>query len=821
MQLMTPKEFLGFEPGSDRTLADWPQMLAYFEHLAAASERVKLTEMGKSTEGKPFINLIISSEYNMKHLETHRQNQARLADPRGLSDEDARELIRIGKTIVMISCGIHSTEIAGPEYSMALAYSLAAATMPNAEQILDNVILVLVPSLNPDGHQMITEWYRKNLDTPYEGGVMPWLYQKYVGHDNNRDWYTFSQVENRLTVEEIHNQWHPQIIYDMHQMGTTAARFFIPPYVDPIEPNVDPIIQQEIVWIGSAMAQELTAQDKKGVLIHGIYDAWNPARAFQHTHGGIRILTEAASCKIATPVSVKFEELSTGIGYDGKVRAWNFPEPWTGGEWHLSDIIEYERLATEALLTHAARNRETWLRNFLQIGRKAVNRQGAPYAFVIPAGQRATDSVYRLLRIFQIGQVELYTADQPFSFNGKTYAAGSVIIPAGQPYFAFAKCLLEVQDYPDIREYPGGPPQRPYDVTAFTQGLLMGIDTVTVTEPLSVRMTRLSDVTPKAAAAPRSDASCYIVDPKLNDGFAFVNDLLQNGFKVERLTKTIETKEAVLPAGLWVIPTQVGLARLMQDWAEKGLVITPWENGLPTCSLRPVRFGLYKSWTGEMDEGWLRFVLEQFHFDFESPGNELIQAGNLIEKYDALILPNMPVQRIQEGLPESMVPAPYFGGLGEAGAAALKDFVQAGGVLIAIDHAVDYAIETLGIPARNILAKLPPKDFYIPGSLLRVFVNNEHPVTWGAEKAEPIWFQRSGALAVDSGTVLAHYPSSNLLLSGWMLDPQAQLNGRSALCEIPMGKGRIVCFAFNPIYRAQAHNTYKLIFNAILSAGIK
>ena len=822
MNLKCPKEFFGFTPGSDRTLADWNEMLSYFTYLNENSSKVQLVEMGKSTEGKPFIYLVITSEENQNNLENLRLQHAKLADPRKLDPSETVSTLENAKTVVMISCGIHATEIGGPQYSLYMAHALASGTMPNAQTILDNVILILVPSLNPDGHQMITDWYRQNLGTEYEGGPMPWLYQKYVGHDNNRDWYTFSQVENRLTVEKIHGQWHPQIIFDMHQMGQNAARFFIPPYVDPIEPNVDPIIQQQIVWVGSAMAQELTAQDKKGVLIHAIYDAWNPARSFQHTHGGIRILTEAASCKIATPVEVKYEELAAGIGYDGKVRAWNFPEPWLGGEWHLWDIMEYERLATEALLAHAARNRETWMRNFLKIGQKAIQRQGAPYGFIIPAGQRALDSVHRLLKMMNIAQVDMFTADTSFDCNGITYEAGSVIIPSEQPYFAFAKCLLEIQNYPDIREYPGGPPQRPYDVTAFTQGLLMGVDTQAALEPIKVSMTQLEDVTPKPVPLTRLDAPCYIVDPKVNDAFALANDLLNNGLRVERLSKSIETKEYVLPAGLWVIPAQVGLGKWLQHWSEKGLIITPWENGLPTVSFKPVRFGLYNTYSGgAMDEGWLRFVLEQFNFTFDRPTKDDIQAGNLIEKYDAIILPSMMPKMLEEGWPETIVPAPYFGGIGENGALALREFAEAGGTIIAIDQAVQYAINALNLPIRNVLEKMPPKDFYIPGSILRVNVDPNHPITWGAEPEESIWFQRSGALAIDKGTVLAHYPSGNVLQSGWMLDPQAQLNGRTALCEIPYGKGQVICFSFNPIYRAQAHNTYKLVFNAIFRAGMK
>lgn len=821
MKLKSPPEFFGFTPGDDRQLADWNEMLSYFNYLTENSPRLKMTQMGLSTEGKPFIYLAITSEENQERLEELRLQHKILADPRKLKSEQTEEVLNEAKTVVMISCGIHATEIGGPQYSMYLAHSLATGTMPHADIILDQVILILVPSLNPDGHQMVTDWYRQNLNTPYEGGPMPWLYQKYVGHDNNRDWYTFSQVENRLTVQKIHNQWHPQIIFDMHQMGQTAARFFVPPYVDPIEPNVDPIIQQQIVWVGSAMAQELTAQDKKGVLIHGIYDAWNPARAYQHTHGGIRILTEAASCKIATPVEVNYEDLASGIGYDGKKRAWNFPEPWTGGTWRLWDIMEYERIASEALLAHAARNRATWMRNFLKIGQKAINREGAPYAFLIPANQKAQDSVYRFLKMMEIGQVEMYTVDQDFEIEGTSYPQGSIIIPKGQPYFAFAKCLLEKQNYPDIREYPGGPPQRPYDVTAFTQGLLMGFNSVEVMEPFNLPLTPLKDVTPPPHKILENQAPFFLVDPKINDAFSLANELLRKGFLIKRLAADYKGEQHVLKAGTWIIPNQEGIMTILEDYAKQGMVLQPCHQVLPAKALKPLRFGLYNNLSGgAMDEGWLRFVLEQFNFEFQRPTKEEIKKGNLIKEYDALILPSMMKKALAEGWPETVAPPPYHGGLGEEGAAALKEFVADGGTLIVIDQAVNYAIEALNLPLKNVLEPLPPKDFYIPGSLLRVMVNTQDPLTWGGDNEEPIWFMRSAALALDKGDVLAHYPGEDILMSGWMLDPQNQLKGRTALCRIEQGAGQIICFAFNPIYRAQAHNTYKFIFNAIFSAAL-
>lgn len=834
--LQSPLQYLGFEPGADRKLADWPAMLGYFTQLAEASPRVLLKEVGKSTEDRPFIYLIISSEENLQKIDHYRQIQAKLADPRGLSDEEAQKLIAEGKTISMISCGVHASEIGGPQCALTLAYEMAAGIAPNADQILENVIFILVPSLNPDGHQMICDWYFENLGTEWEGGPMPWLYQKYVGHDNNRDWYMFTQQETRLAIEHVHNVWHPQVIYDMHQMGANTARFYIPPFVDPIEPNVDPILQQNIVWTGTNMAQELTAQGKKGVLIHAIYDAWTPARAYQHSHGGIRILSEAASVKIATPVTLSFDELGSGIGYDAKKRAWNFPEPWMGGEWHLSDIVEYERIASYAMLTHCARNRDIWLRNFYLIGKKAIERNEAPMGFIFPKEQRAPLALKHLLEVMQFAMVELAELEEDAVIEGTQYAKGSIVIPAGQPYYVFAKQLLERQHYPDIRQYPGGPPQRPYDVTAHTLNLLMGVEVEAIDCIKGLKLKAI-DALPCFSQAGPQQAKQYLLSAAENYAYTCVAALLEAKYQVRRVTCDAEG----VCAGTWLIPHQDGILAELSTWSEKGLSFTACNADLPSAEQKPVRFGLYKSWTGSMEEGWIRYTLEQFGIPYTTIRNADITAGNLADKIDVLMLPSMFPRLIQDGHSEKVMPPQYAGGLGEAGAEAIRQFVAAGGRLIVENNSTAYAMDILDLPIDNTLvdraaalAQDSPYggptlqktssgrviDFYIPGSLLSVKVDNKHPLTWGAREEEVIWFQRSPAFVVDEGDRLMHYPSCNPLVSGWIYDPQNLLNGRCALAHVPYGKGKVACFGFNAVYRAQAHNSHKFLFNAIFEAGL-
>jgi hypothetical protein len=458
----TPESVLGFAPGADRALADWRQLVVYFQALDAASPRVQVEDVGPTTDGHPFLVVTISSEANMARLEEIRQDNLRLADPRGLSDAEAQEILARGKTIVALHHGIHSTEVAGPLTAVETAYWLATADDAETREILDNTVIVMLPSHNPDGTQKVTEWYRKTLGTPFEGSNPPFLYQKYAGHDNNRDWYMFTQVESRLTVEHVYDRWHPQIVHDVHQMGARSARLFLPPYVDPWEPNVDPALRAAVSTLGTHVAAALTSQGKPGVVVGAIYDAWTPARAYPHTHGGVRILSEAASVKLATPIDVPFDTLQRGIGYDPKVASWNFPWPWPGGSWKLRDIMDYQGAATRALLGHAAKNRGYWLSTFLAVNRRAAART-EPFAFVLPPDHEDPLAAAELRRVLLTGGVEIGRAKEPFTAGGRALPAGTFIVPMAQPNSAFAKMLLERQEYPDLRPIPGAPPQRPYD----------------------------------------------------------------------------------------------------------------------------------------------------------------------------------------------------------------------------------------------------------------------------------------------------------------------------------------------------------------------
>jgi Zinc carboxypeptidase len=497
-KIPTPAEVLGFTPGEDRKLASWDQIVDYFQKLDAASDRVVFETLGNTTMGKPFVMATISSPANLARLEELKKIQDQLADPRKLGplatrDRKAAELIRKGKNVVLITCGIHSTEVGSYLSSTLIAHQLASSTDANVQKILDNTIILLVPSLNPDGVDIVKNWYDKTLGTPFEGTDPPELYHKYTGHDNNRDWYAFTQVETQITVDKIHNVWHPQIVHDIHQQGAFGSRLFLPPYMAPVEPNVPKAIVQGYTELGNWMAAEMRAKGFEGITTNSTYDAWTPARAYSHYHAGVRMLSETASARIASPMTLKFEELRSREGYDPQKESPKFGPLWRGGEWKLSDITKYMTTAAFLLLDHAATTREQWLRRFYAIGKDAVRprRAGEIFGFLIQPSPNSE----ALLNILKRGGVEI-----------STLPSNKQLVRMDQPYGAFAKALLEIQHYPNLRDADGHPIE-PYDVTANTLPLLMGVPVQAVKAPFrAVRSTETgSGVLTDAPKLPRID----------------------------------------------------------------------------------------------------------------------------------------------------------------------------------------------------------------------------------------------------------------------------------------------------------------------------
>jgi hypothetical protein len=753
----TPASHFGHEMGADKTVLDWDKVVSYFRLLEKSSDRLRVSELGKTTEGRPFIAVTIAAPETLRHLDRYIDIQRRLADPRITTPGEAEKLVSEGKSIVLITCSIHSTELASTHTAVEFAWRLLTEDKPRFRAILANTIFLLVPSLNPDGVDIVTQWYRKTLGTPYEGSAPPRLYHKYVGHDDNRDWYMFSQVETQMTIARMQNVWHPQIVYDVHQQGSRSSRMFVPPWMDPVEPNIDAILMQETNMIGTAMAADLTAAGKTGISIYSSYDFWTPSRHYQSFHGGMRILTESASALLASPITVKFEDLDeNSLGYNAQQRSWNYLEPWQGGTWRLRDIVDYQLIAMESCLYNAAIRREDLLRNFYKIGERQVARK-SPCGFLIPAAQRDPGATRKMIETLKFGAVEV-----------EDTAGGDRLIRMSQPYSGWAKALLERQQYPDLRMYPGGPPKRPYDVTAHTLPLLMGVDV------------RALDGPPQSQPATPVQPAAGILSASDSDSWKAVNRAWQDGGKV------------------WRSPSTGDFATVGQSG---------W-----TAIARP-RVGLYQSFEPSMDEGWTRWLLEQFGFAYTSVHNGDITAGHLRDRFDALVFPDQAATVIARGFTTRM-PEEYRGGLGEKGAAALREFASAGGTLIFLNRSSEYAVEHLGIKAKNVVAGASNRDYYVPGSLLNVKLKAGHPLTLGLPNDIAIWSEHSPAWESDE-TAVALYPQAKVLASGWLLGEKL-VAGRSALVDAKLGQGHVILFGMRPQYRAQSYQTFKLFFNALL-----
>ncbi|MBK8059951.1 MAG: hypothetical protein IPK33_19380 [Gemmatimonadetes bacterium] len=747
LPIPTPASVLGWEPGTDRKLPTWQQVTTYFRALDKASPRVSVRTLGKTVQGRDFIVAFIADPATLANLPRYQRIQRKLMDPRLRSAGELPRLLDEGKNVILITSSIHSTEVGGFLTPFVIADRLARGNSPEVKSILSNTIIMLVPSQNPDGVDIVGNWYRSTLDTPAEGMQPPELYHYYTGHDNNRDWYAFTQPETRYTVDSLYTPWDPQIVNDVHQQGANAGRIFIPPYMDPLEPNIDPILTSATNALGMAMAWRMTAEGKTGIATNASYDQWSPARQYSLNHRGARILTETASARLATAINIPFSALGTGRGYDAKVQSWNFSSIWPGGRWGIGDIVAYQSSASWALLAQAARDRRSWLEGYATMGERALAANtpwtidsAVPTAFVIPKQQKDAQAVQRLIWTLQHGQVEVRETTAQVAAGGQTLPAGSYAVVIRQPFGSYAKALLEPQKYPNLREYPGGPPKRPYDVTAHTLPLLFGVDAIPVRSEVAV--------------------SDKLVAP-----------VAEPAYSVAGLTGN-----------------------------------------------RARRIGIYKSYAASMDEGWTRWIFDSHKIPFASVLDKDLRAGNLNARFDAIIIPDQSAGQITRGLGNAY-PDSLRGGVGEAGARALQEFVENGGTILAFNEASEYAIETFKLPVKNALAGVRNTEFYAPGSLFKVTLDKSNPIAARhTATTAAVWFEDSPAFEITDASkakaVATYETSGNALVSGWLLGAE-RLHGKAALVEAPVGKGKVVLYGFRPQYRGQTNATLPLIWDAI------
>jgi hypothetical protein len=619
----------------------------------------------------------------------------------------------------------------------------------------------------------------------------------------------------------LYERWFPQLVWDVHQFGNRGARYFIPPFADPLNPNIDPLIVRMTNLVGVQIAHDLTAAGKTGVSHQQTFDLWwhGGGRTVPARHNMVGILSEAASADYGDPIEQHPDSLrqpTLGSMY---------PEPWPGGRWSPRDIVEYELVNGRSLVGLMHRQRDTFIRNFVTLGRRqvALGEAGGPFAYIVPADQRDPGSAKEMLRVLQRGGVEVHEAERAFTAGGRSYPAGTRVVLMAQPYRAHAKDLLERQVYPDRRLYPGGPPDAPYDVAGWTLPLQMGVDVVEVARPFSTEALELADVLRPHAGRVQGEGRFFALDPRMNHARRALHEVVQAGGRVAFATQPVQAGELAFPAGAPVVSGLRDLEERVERWTgERGVDAIALEQAPAEAQrMDRLRVGLYKPWTASMDEGWTRWVFEQWDVPFDTIKDAQMRAGNLGRRFDVIVVPDLSYTQMTRGLDARRSPAEFAGGLGDQGVAALKRFVEQGGTLVLMNNSSEFAIREFELPVRNVNAEQEtgdPDRWFAPGSLLRVRWNEEHPLAWGMPQESAVYYARSPVFAVEPDaeriTIVASYPERDILLSGYA-QGEDRIAGRAALLEAEIGRGRVVMFGFRPQHRGQPHDTFRVLFNSL------
>jgi ribosomal protein S18 acetylase RimI-like enzyme len=865
-RITPPEATFGFKPGADFKLANYERSVEYFRALAASSRYVRLVEAGRTSQGRPMIFALVSNPKNLDQIERYRQIAQRLAHPHGLTDEAARQLAREGKPIVHIDGGLHATEVAGPQHTPQLVYELLSKSDdPYYRAILDNVILMLWPTINPDGQQMVADWYMSNVGTPYELSPLPRLYQEYVGHDNNRDAYMLNMIESRV-VEQAWRDWEPSIVYVHHQSSPFPTRIWLPPFSEPIGSDAPFLMSREVNMIGMAIAKGLEERGQVGATHMGTaFDAWYPgyidyAPNFKNVPA---FWTETALFQYATPREYTIEDFPESFR-DLRPQSL-YPSPWRPGWWRLGDAVSYMVTASLSVLDYASKYRESLLYNRYAAGRDQIARGKAepPFAYFVPQDQRDPVAAVELLRRLAFGGIRVSQLASAVSVGAETFPAGTWVVPTDQEFAAFARQLLNVQKYPDMRQYPGGPPMRPYDAAGWTLPLQMGVRVVPATTPLTDEARasfKLLGPMPDPRSKPKAydsaataDAAPFdsvpglgfdsspaaaaivpppgkvsgsgpdlVVDPAQNNAFRAINRAWKAGARVERVGGTAGSRYAIR-----------GMSETAQNDLVSALALAAERRSVEGTPLARPRIGLVRPFGSSMDEGWTRWVLEQYGFDLVvlRPADFRTPLG---QKVDVVILTE-----------DGRLPLEGAGGRGRGGAPGgaagrgggrsvrpeyadtvsaddlekFEQFIRDGGTLVCLGGASTYAIGQFKLPVRNVVAGLRPEEFFLRGSIVEVTTDPTHPIMAGMPEKTAIFvdggpvFDRLDGFV---GRVLASYQDSGApLLSGYLIG-ESNLHGKAAALDVQFDKGHIVLLGFRPQWRGQPFGTLRVLFNAAM-----
>jgi len=838
--IVKPEEFFGHRLGADRKLAHWNKIVEYFWELNK-SPMVHVEELGKSTEGNPFLLAVITVEKNMERLEEIRVESWKLAHPKGVAKEEIDRIIKKGVSVVSMSMSIHATEVGGTQMAPELAWELIS--FPENREILENTVLLMFPCFNPDGQIMVTEFYEKYLGTEFEGCSPPWLYHKYTGHDNNRDAMHNNMVESQMVSKVMYLDWSPQAYIDYHHMGSYGARFYIAPFANPIDDKVDPLVWTEQELYGGLTHVMLEKDGKTGIESMATYPGefmptFNYVPCWHNICG---MLTESASAKLATPIYVHYHQLKGSKRGRPEYRTqMGFPHPWKGGWWRLRDVVEQQKISAYATLEAASKFRPMILKNMYQKASNAIKKgeDEAPYAFIIKPVQHDELVQYKLMQALMNMGVEVSRSQREFTADGVAYPRGTYLVFANQHCRPYLVSLLKRTFYHlgAFSKYPDGTPVVPYDLSTYTIAEFMGVGIQEVEKPFDGAFETLSSIRyPRGEVADKAPNG-WLLDGNINESFLGVNRLMRKDIVVHRVLESLKVEEKTYPAGSFYIPKQEGIESELDKVSKRcHIVFTPAPPALKSKAVKMQKIGVYQRYYGgNADEGWTRWLLEQYRFRYRTIMDKDIQRGRLASKYDVIILPSDAKEmllgdKIEEyyerqwgdGFTLPNYPEEYRSGFGEEGVEKLKELVEEGGTLLCFGESSNFAIEELKLPVKNVLKDVKNTDFVCPGSTLHVNVKKDHPLAWGIQEDLLIIFRHHPAFAVkprvnnDDYKVVLSYPESHIMESGW-LTGEEYLSNKAAMIEAKKGKGRVVLYGFQPQMRAQPDASFKLLFNSLI-----
>jgi hypothetical protein len=844
----SPKEQFGHNLGDDYFLANYQQLTAYWKKLDKESDRFKLVNIGKTEEGRDQYMAIISDPTNMGRLDQYRRTATKLARAEGIDEDEAKKLAKNGKAVVWIDGGLHANEVLCPQVLMETAWQLVSKNDEETTRILKDTIILLVHA-NPDGHDLVADWYMRNEDPLKRSSRgLPRLYHKYIGHDNNRDFFASTQQETKNMNRVMYREWYPQIMFNHHQTAPGGTVMFAPPFRDPFAFEVDPLVRTGLDMVSSAMHNRFLAEDKPGVTMRtgATYSGWwnGGLRTTAYFHNIVGILTET----MGTPTPTRIPYVSRR-----QMPHADLPLPIDAQEtWHFRQSVDYSVTANYAVIDYAARYRETILMNIWRMGRNAIAKgrkdswvpnprliEGSrsaetvrtqenkdARAYIIPSDQADFSTATKFVNALIENGVDVHQAHRSFAYGDTIYPSGSYVVRADQAFRAHVISMFEPQVHPDDFAYPGAPPTAPYDSSGWTMAFSMGVDVVRVTEAFDVRLPKLKDVTSASVEADlSSSADGYLIDGRVNDSFRAMNRLHKAGIDVYRMTELqVEANVGVDLGSFWVPNT--GSARSILTKLAKENAVRVENFSRPSSGLTKVpapRVALLDTYGGSMPSGWTRWILEQFEFSFDVVYPPEIDAG-ILSKYDSLIMVTGMTfgtgrgRGAVENVPDEW--AARQGSLSvDTSLPQVRSFIEKGGTVVTIGSSTRLATQ-LELPVESALvdeegSTLGREDFFVPGSLLEVKIDTSHPLALGMNNKADVVFSRSPVFKIGGGSRLAWFDSETPLRSGWAWG-QEVLDGGTSMASFDIGEGKLVLFGPEVAFRGQPHGTFKLLFNALI-----